>query len=177
MLTMIIFLVATLAQGVLAQTSGQSCGFDDCTLECNQKGTCCFGNAEFQSAAYGAHPTYADGTPFALHQKIIDDGMHCLCENAWTGLNCDHSVEFCDAGKNPCYHNGTCVSATIQSSFESIHVCDCREAKQNGIVYVGLHCEQPTPQHHPAGQDAVIGAEMCDEGNFCLNGGKCKLDS
>jgi len=138
-----------------------------CTLHCNGRGTCSFGQADTSDA-----PVYSDGSDYLINANNTIDGMFCICNTGWTGVICDASVTYCADSTQPCYHNGVCVEGTVQSSGKSVHVCDCRNADDGGFRYVGLHCEQAAP----SADTNTAGVTLCDEsGNeFCLHGGVCE---
>ena len=164
-----VFLFTLLASCVVAQQGNDKlCGVQYCNLACNGRGTCCFGTADFTD-----QPTYADGSPYEIHAITNLEGMYCQCKDGWTGFNCDNSMRFCDNGKNPCFNGGECVYGF---EGESGYVCDCQNARDDqGIQYVGIHCEQSAPQDDTDSDDVFQLATLCTEEHtlFCLNGGTC----
>lgn len=160
--------------------AAQECTTDpSCSLDCSARGTCCKGgevNFQKEDGAY-SHPIYEDGTDYQLHEEKQRDGNWCMCDEAYTGVNCEHSVKWCNGNKDPCYHGGACLagSAVQYSNGERVHTCDCVNATERGVQYIGLHCEVAAPIT-PSGEVIAKDASKCDEedSNFCVNGGKCK---
>jgi hypothetical protein len=165
-----VVLFALLAMCIVGQQGNDEvCGTQNCTLDCNGQGICCFGTADFTD-----QPTYGDGFPYDIHTITNLEGMYCQCSDGWTGYNCDNSFFFCDSDKNPCFNGGECVFG-----FEgaSNYVCDCHNAiDDQGIQYVGIHCEQSAPQDDTDSDDALKLAVFCNEERtlFCINNGTCK---
>ena len=152
-----------------------ACGLaqdENCTLTCNDRGNCTLGNDLVNDTfVMNGQPLDENGYPVETHNKT-----HCECERGFTGVNCNVSAQFCDGNEHFCYHGGICVKGVVESTAETVHVCDCRLAKdENGTSYLGTYCQLPSPVDHPEGDNAVPLSDKCDEfgERFCINGGTC----
>jgi hypothetical protein len=181
MRAMYLFPILLLFITCIPSQSSQNCTKDECDLDCNNRGFCCMGEADFS-----LEPTQADGSPYAFHIITEEDSMYCNCNDQWTGVTCQHSQIFCDEGQSACYHGGICVKGTVSTTNKKVHVCDCRNAvDENGVKFVGLHCETSVPQvPTEESTDVTVdnpyampdGSMVCnaDGSFFCLNNGECQ---
>ena len=103
--------------------SGKWCEDDLCLeLNCQNNGTC---------------------------QRLPHGRAKCLCNEYWTGDECDEDVNECDERTSLCLNNGTCLNTPGN------YQCQCSEN------YLGKHCEEK---------------HICLERSPCLNEGKCMVD-
>lgn len=157
----LLLLLSTLLSNTLAQ-----CGKDYCTLDCNNHGLCCMGEADYSDTS--THVNHG-GFDYEFHQNTSISGMHCRCQTKYTDVNCETDYQYCDIASKPCFHGGICVDGTIPSNGQEVHLCDCQNAMDDGgVEYIGIHCELPVPPSD--------GSESCnaDGSDFCINGGQCK---
>ena len=153
-----------------------ACGLaqdENCTLTCNDRGSCSLGNNLVNNDTFvmNGQPLDENSYPVEIHNET-----HCECERGFTGVNCEFSAQFCDDSNHFCYHGGKCVKSVVESSKEIVNVCDCRlAADENGTNYLGTYCQLPSPVNHPGGDSAVPHSDKCDDKGerFCMNGGTC----
>lgn len=173
-----LFLVLALAIYAVAD-DGPRCGdadAPDCSLECNNRGTCCIGILD------DSHQPTNPNDAFEIDPDGNVAGQYCDCALGWTGKNCDTTFDECDNDANACFNNGTCVSGFLDSG-DKVYMCDCREARDDaGISYVGMYCEQAVPEvgdMDDSDDDSEIEGDsvICDDDGsvYCLNGGECKF--
>jgi hypothetical protein len=104
-------------------------------------------------------------SPFTTTKSI--NGMHCICPEFYTGIQCEFSYDSCnDKNQHVCYHGGACQSGGVDEYGNIQHYCDCSNAKDTitKTPYVGKYCELAT-------------VATCDDpiepNLFCFNGGIC----
>ena len=104
--------------------SGRLCEDDSCLeLNCQNNGTC---------------------------QRLPNGRAKCLCNQYWSGNECQFDVNECDRDKsNICFNNGTCLN------YPGGYKCLCQDN------YLGKNCEDK---------------HICLERSPCLNRGICKTD-
>ena len=148
-------------------------GQQDCDLDCNGRGTCTNKTATFPDQPIEDE----DGIPLDFLKDKEIGGKSCVCNDGWTGLNCDTKVALCEGSIHACYHGGVCVDGMVEGTDEVVQLCDCRNAKQDGIRYIGFYCHKPSPVEHPGGDDVVPNSIVCDPVTmqFCINGGTCMI--
>lgn len=132
----------------------------ECSLPCQNGGTCVSGEATFQA------PTNSDGTAFDFLETKSVNGNHCACPTGWTGVLCSVPFDTCDNTNHPCYNGGVCRRGVLDDYGNEQFYCDCGNAVgSDGTKYVGQYCEHPVKTY--CGDD---------QSQFCLNGGKCNTN-
>jgi len=134
-----------------------------CTLQCANDGACVLGDAQSSVLdTFGVHPDHADPGAFDHLKDEIGDNQHCDCGPFFTGNDCSVEVESCAETNHKCFHGGDCVVSMTEDTAEIMYICDCRNAIEKNISWVGKYCEYPS-------------VEPCDANgsHFCVNGGTC----
>lgn len=117
-----------------------------CDLECDNGGTCFFGETSDQS-----------DKPLVEHNK--DDQMHCKCPDGYIGDLC--SIDICGLNKHYCMNDGKCIENNDS------YTCECAQTDKSGI-YAGANCEYAA--------SIICGTGTSENGilSFCTNEGTCK---
>jgi hypothetical protein len=148
----------------------------DCTLNCQNGGTCLVGVFTASEAQQLHHI-------WTIQQQ--EDHMRCICPDGYGGYLCESPVEICDvtnghtngdsnegsssSSSSICLNGGACATTTrtdpVTGKSKTQQRCDCTEATdRNGNRYAGKFCEH-----------AATG--VCDDDDFnlfCTQGGVCK---
>ena len=155
-------------QGYDGFSCGYFVGFDSseetksspakCDLDCNGRGTCVPGLKSLSYLGSTAHAEHLNATN-------TNDLEHCVCQNGFTGLQCEHDVERCgEEDGHFCLHGSKCTKTPGGGSF-----CDCTTAtSQLAAAFAGLHCE------HPATSMCIDSESQASiYSSFCVNDGVC----
>jgi len=125
---------------------------DDCDLECQNAGTCFFGQSPITDEQM--KELHLDGLDFLL------DNKHCRCPDGWIGLRCEMKYEQCGEGEHFCLHGSGCIDDNDEWT------CDCRNAASLlSEAYAGEFCE------HAA--TTFCEGEGAGKHSFCTNHGTC----
>ena len=93
------------------------------------------------------------------------DGMHCVCPDGFTGLECDVLSKKC--GKRLwCYNGSECKETTMEDGTIQKY-CDCSEANNETASFAGIGCQ------HQSGVFCSSNVGQSQEMSFCVNGGEC----
>ncbi len=137
---------------------GPHCEFDtgfvpDCTLQCENAGTCTLGIKDYDTAIQEEF--------WALHDGNF---MFCECPEGWFGLKCE--VQGTKCGEKTCFNGAACLQ-TEHSDGDVEFTCDCSTAQTNTASYAGEFCENES--------SAFCTKNENQNGQvFCVNGGVCK---
>ena len=127
-----------------------------CTLGCVNGGTCAFGSPDQQWQGEVEVPW-----------ETKKNGMHCICPDGFTGLQCEMTFEVCGESQHPCF-NGSRCTVQDEKSF-----CDCTASPESiRDTFAGHYCQ------HAASELCSSRTSYLDEQNqprhsFCSNGGSC----
>mmetsp|Transcript_30558 Transcript_30558/g.46603 ORF Transcript_30558/g.46603 Transcript_30558/m.46603 type:complete len:668 (-) Transcript_30558:86-2089(-) len=130
-----------------------------CNLQCMNGGVC---NKGAKNLGAISHLSYVE----ELSESYNDDFEHCVCQDGYVGLQCEHEIEICPSGTHVCMYGSKCVKFGVDEE----DGCDCSSSPDFDLN--GQSCEHKSS--HP-------GATLCTIGNlgaarprsFCLNGGSC----
>jgi hypothetical protein len=130
----------------------------DCTLDCGDKGTCRHGIKEISGLGDAAHADYLSITH--------EDFQHCVCEEGYTGFNCDYSLHVCEETEDLfCLHGAKC-----ELDSDGLSVCDCQMATGSSTErFYGQHCEFLITS-----VCSVSARDPISTKKFCVNDGECK---
>jgi len=134
-----------------------------CHLQCQNGGVCAKGAKDLGSAHHAIeHVSHLNQT---YDEQFFE---HCVCQDGWIGLECEHKADYCGENEHICLHGSTCVKNNQQ------HGCDCSDADEqvggaDHPLFAGDSCQ------HPA-------TDICSEGEnypgrplyFCVNQGRCR---
>jgi len=138
--------------------SGPRCEFlveknKECNLQCQNEGTCFFGNTPPSS-----HPDITGNTDSVdLDISSKCDEMHCKCPEGFSGSLCN--IQICGDYEHFCMNTGSCVQSNDS------YTCDCA-ANATDVVYAGVNCKFAATtfcEGHGVGSHT-----------FCTNEGTCK---
>jgi hypothetical protein len=135
----------------------------ECTLDCHGRGTCRKGSKDVEALGVAAQGNY-------LNETMSDSFEHCICEDGYIGLQCEHRMTVCPISANDpdgthfCLHNGTCVD-----NGDLTFGCDCSTTSGPlADFFTGDHCQNPSIScHDPQDPDVVVTS-------YCANGGTCR---
>lgn len=130
-----------------------------CTLDCNGRGKCKDGIKDMQADDVG-YATHLSNSSALSSQNY----EHCVCEDGWTGLQCEHKAEECANGNFTCFHGSRCY--TVKGKQQ----CDCSTANDTalGTIFGGAQCQ------HPATEICTVNPTSGSGLSFCVNQGTCK---
>ena len=134
-----------------------------CTLSCSGRGRCRDGIKDIDDQVYGYAEHLSKATALASEQF-----EHCVCDDGWTGLNCEHEAKLCPVGDYHCFHGGDCDGDDQK--------CDCSTAQStelNTSTFAGDHCEHPATDICSEQVD-VVKYNPAKGLSFCVNSGTCK---
>jgi hypothetical protein len=123
---------------------------NDCDLQCENGGSCFFGD----------HPLQDDTVKAIPGLEFLQDNKHCRCPQGYIGLRCEMRYQRCGNGEHYCLHGSDCVSDNDQFT------CDCNEASTKLVAYAGHYCEH-TAREFCAGPGA-------GKHSFCTEHGTCR---
>eukprot|EP00522_Entomoneis_paludosa_P009396 CAMPEP_0172440214 /NCGR_PEP_ID=MMETSP1065-20121228/922_1 /TAXON_ID=265537 /ORGANISM="Amphiprora paludosa, Strain CCMP125" /LENGTH=675 /DNA_ID=CAMNT_0013188999 /DNA_START=26 /DNA_END=2053 /DNA_ORIENTATION=- len=137
-----------------------------CSLHCNGHGTCRNGIKEKPLDEVVGDATHLNGDE-ALSNDYHE---HCVCEEGFVGLQCEHKADECGGGQYHCFHGGQCYTGGDEQK------CDCSTANSTELGtshFAGDMCE------HPATEICIEGSEVHKYNpskglSFCVNYGTCK---
>lgn len=125
----------------------------ECKLDCHGNGVCRNGIKDISdlgTATNAGHLSYTH-----------DDFQHCVCEDGFTGLTCEHKIEQCQNSDQFCLHGSECVRRGGDTT------CDCSKADSDiAENFAGDYCE------HTA--DVCVQGDSESPQSYCANGGTCK---
>mmetsp|Transcript_9023 Transcript_9023/g.26947 ORF Transcript_9023/g.26947 Transcript_9023/m.26947 type:complete len:1468 (-) Transcript_9023:215-4618(-) len=148
-----------------------------CNLNCAHNGVCNKGDA-----VYPQNIMPSNGAPIPFLQRTSNSlGEFCLCQEGWTGYDCEHRYRYCWDQPNTvgvwddgfaCFHGGICK--VIHGQGPMTYNCDCAAASwpdgtRRGL-FAGTQCEYSATSI--CWKDGMFGAER-DRIGFCVNGGTC----
>jgi len=116
-----------------------------CDLQCDNGGTCFFGETSEESDKIG------------VHNK--DDQMHCKCPGGHIGDGC--AIDICGFNEHYCLNTGNCIEDNDS------YTCECAQNDKSGI-YAGANCE------YVASALCGTGSIKNGTLSFCTNEGTCK---
>ena len=123
-----------------------------CDLDCNGHGTCRNGIKATDVLGEAANANHLSYTH--------DNFQHCVCQDGWTGIYCDHQITNCQ-GDHFCLHGSECIVEDEETK------CDCSEADSEiATAFAGDHCQ------HTADVCVVEDINGSPK-SFCANGGTC----
>lgn len=151
----------------LAPNDGKQSSEDDdgyqCRLQCYNGGICAKGAKDLGSLQKTVeHVDHLNKT----YDKVFFE--HCVCQDGWVGLQCEHVADICGDSEHVCLHGSTCVKNNQH------HSCDCSQADERIVgadqpLFAGDSCQHPATDICIQGED-YQGRPMY----FCVNNGVCK---
>ena len=127
---------------------------DERAIQCQNGGICQIGKKNFAKHDFLA--------PFGNGPRHIN-GMHCVCPDEFTGIQCEVKVDICVQNKHACFNGGSCKP---DESADFGYTCDCNVGA-NDPAAIGEHCENLATTSCEAN-------EKFSKHAFCTNGGECK---
>jgi len=126
--------------------------YEDCGLICDNGGQCRKGVKDTSwLSKFGPEVAH-------LSQTNTENFEHCVCEEGFLGVACEHKVEKCPDGEYACFHGAKCVAGVEGSS------CDCQVGSTSLEKLAGKFCEHQS-------------TTICTSGGggfaFCVNDGTC----
>ena len=130
-----------------------------CTLDCRGHGTCRYGMKDISSLGDAA---YGHGMS-ATHENL----QHCVCDDGYTGIYCDHPVRRCEDSEIFCLNGAACALDRSGSPY-----CDRTIADGDGSQkFYGPSCEFLITSFCRVGSREAVHSEL---DAFCVNDGLCK---